>query len=393
MPRRSLLKRRKQPFPERGPHRYRLLADGEAFIPAMLAAIAGARRYVLLELYLVEDGLCAGRFVDALSEAAARGVRVCVLLDGYGGRGLSTAHRTQLKGAGARLAFHNPLGLRRWRMALWRDHRKLLLVDGETAFVGGMGITDEFDPQARPQTRWHDCMLALQGPCVADWQHLFETGWRRWSGDREGLPAPPPHGQDGAPDGQVAGDTRHGGRAVMRSVLAAISRARRRVWIATGYFVPTRRLRRALTRAARRGVDVRLLLPGPLTDHPAVWHAGRRFYGRLLRAGVQIHEYDARFMHAKLVLCDDWASVGSSNLDHWTLRWNLEANQNVMRPDFARELAQLFEADFGQSTLWTLAQWRQRGRWQRFKERLFGSVDDWLVQLSYRHKLRMKDEG
>jgi cardiolipin synthase A/B len=392
MRRPSLLRKFRPLFPERGPHRYRLLMDGETFIPAMLEAINGARHYVMLELYLVEDGQCAGRFVNALSGAAARGVDVYILLDGYGGRGLSSAHRRQLAEAGARLVFHNPLELRRWRLALWRDHRKLLLVDGETAYVGGMGITDDFDPQVRGDAAWHECMLAVEGPCVADWQQLFASDWQRWADHPEPLPPAPAPGEGGMADGQVAGGLRHGGRTVMRSVLAAIGRSRRRVWIATGYFVPTRRLRRALVRAARRGVDVCLLLPGPTTDHPAVWHAGRRFYGRLLRAGVRIHEYSPRFMHAKMVLCDDWASVGSSNLDHWTLRWNMEANQNVMRADFAAELARVFEADFAQSILWTRAQWSERGRWQRLKEWLFGILDDWLVQISYRQRLRMKDE-
>lgn len=367
--------------------------DGKRFIPAMLEAIDRAQRYVLLELYLYEGGQCAERFVDRLRAAAARGVRVCILLDGYGARGMPAAHRRDLTEAGVALAFYNPLGLRRWRMALWRDHRKLLLVDGETAFTGGMGITDEFDPVARGADAWHDSMLCMQGPCVADWQMLFAAAWRRWADDPRPLPSPSPYRAAGVADGQVCGTPRHGGRAVMRSVMAAVKRSRRRVWIATGYFVPTLRLRRALARAARRGVDVRLLLSGPLTDHPAVWHAGRRFYGRLLRAGVRIHEYAPRFMHAKMVLCDDWASIGSSNLDHWTLRWNLEANQTVMRADFAEELARVFETDFGHSTLWTLEQWRERGRWQRFREWLYGTADDWLVQLSYRATLRMKDEG
>jgi cardiolipin synthase A/B len=391
--RRPLLLRKIAPrFPERGPPRYRLLVDGGQFIPAMLEAIEEARQYVLLELYLFEDGACAARFVDALCASAARGVRVCILLDGYGGRGLSSVHRQQLADAGARVAFHNPLELRRWRLALWRDHRKLLLVDGRIAFVGGMGVTDDFDPAVRGEAAWHDTMLALEGPCVADWQRLFETDWRRWSGDRRPLPPPPSDTDIGPRDGQVAGAFRHGGRPVMRAAIAAIARSRRRVWIATGYFVPTRRLRRALVRAARRGVDVRLLLSGPLTDHPAVWHAGRRFYGRLLRAGVRIHEYAPRFMHAKMVLCDDWSSIGSSNLDHWTLSWNMEANQNVMDADFAAELARVFEADFARSTLWTQGEWRRRGRWQRFREWLYGTVDDWLVQASYRYRLGTRDE-
>jgi len=404
------LRRRPPAFPGRGPHAYTLLVDGERFIPAMLKAIDGARNYVLLELYLANDGHCAQRFVDALCRTAQRGVGVYLLLDGYGATGLSSGQRQALGAAGVRLALYNPVELKRLRLSLWRDHRKLLLVDGELAFTGGMGLSDEFDPEARASMSWHEIMLAIRGPCVNDWQALFGRTWRRWS--REALPemiaAPPPRppprptprprprprrDESAHADGQVLGDHRQGGRAVMAAVISAINQSHSRVWLATGYFVPTLRLRRALVRAVRRGVDVRLLLPGPHSDHPAVWHAGRRFYGRLLRAGIGIYEYQPRFLHAKLVLCDNWASVGSSNLDHWTLRWNLEANQAVMSEVFARQLAEVFEKDFEQSTRWEAQHWRERGRWQRFKEWLFGWLDDWLTQMGDRYFVRMKDEG
>jgi phosphatidylserine/phosphatidylglycerophosphate/cardiolipin synthase-like enzyme len=174
----------------------------------------------------------------------------------------------------------------------------------------------------------------------------------------------------------------------MRGVLAEIGKARERVWVATAYFAPTRRLQRALKKAVRRGVDVRLLLAGPCNDHPAVWHAGRRFYGRLLRGGIRIFEYQPGFLHAKMVLCDDWASIGSSNLDHWTLRWNLEANQAVMDPSFASRLADLFRTDFARSAEWTVGAWRQRGRGHRLLQRILGAGADLLVQWSYRRALR-----
>ena len=376
-------------FPRRGPHLYALQIDGEAFIPAMLDAIAEAQHRVFLEMYLFVSGSLAERFIAALAGAARRGVAVYLLIDDFGSRGLSREDRERLVTAGVHMALYNPLGLSRWRTSLLRNHRKLLAVDGQVAFVGGMGITDDFDPQSRRDGQdWHEVMLDLRGPCVADWEILFAHCWRQWSMEPVPLPATPPRVVPEAADGQVVGHLRAGGRPVMRSVLAAIGKARRRVWIATAYFVPTVRLRRALRRAARRGVDVRLLLAGPRNDHPSVWHAGRRFYGRLLRGGVRIFEYQPRFLHAKMVLCDDWASVGSSNLDHWTLRWNLEANQGVMDPAFAGKLAGLFAADFEQSEEWTGAAWRDRGLWLRLMERVAGGLDDYLVQWSYRRALR-----
>lgn len=382
--------------PPRGPHGYRLHVDGGDFIPAMLGAIESASEHVLLEMYLVRSGATAERFIAALAAAARRGVAVHVLLDGFGGQGLEPRDRERLADAGVHLAVYNPIGLSRWRASLFRDHRKLLVVDGRIAFVGGMGITDEFDPGARDgEPHWHEVMLSLTGACVEDWQRLFAHCWRDWSPQRLALPPMGAPGSPGAdpPDGRVLGDTGSGGRAVMRGVLAEIGKARERVWVATAYFAPTRKLRRAFKKAARRGVDVRLLLAGPCNDHPMVWHAGQRFYGRLLRGGVRIFEYEAGFLHAKMVLCDDWASIGSSNLDHWTLRWNLEANQAVMDPAFASRLAGVFQADFAQSIERTVGDWQRRSRGQRLLERLLGAAADLLVQWSYRRALRRPDSG
>jgi len=383
--------RKHRPFPARGPHDYELLVDGGAFIPAMLGAIESASRCVLLEMYLVRSGALAERFIAVLTAAAQRGVAVHLLLDGFGGQGLQLADRERLTASGVHIAVYNPLGVSRWRVSLFRDHRKLLLVDDRIAFVGGAGITDEFDPGSRGDgMHWHEVMLALRGPCVSDWRQLFTLCWHNWSPERLALPDATAITSDptDGPDGRVLGDRRSGGQAVMRAVLAEIGKARRRAWISTAYFVPTRRLRAALKRAARRGVDVRLLLAGPCNDHPSVWHAGRRFYGRLLRGGVRIFEYQPRFLHAKTVLCDDWVSIGSSNLDHWTLRWNLEANQAAMDSALAGQVASLFHANFELSEEWTAQAWQRRGWWPRLLERLNGGFDDYLVQWSYRRALR-----
>ncbi len=168
---------------------------------------------------------------------------------------------------------------------------------------------------------------------------------------------------------------------IKHSLPHQIRRAEHHVWIATAYFVPSRKILRALKRAARRGVDVRLLLPGPYTDHPAVRHAGHRYYGRLLRNGVRIFEYRPRFLHAKTVLCDDWASIGSSNHDRWNLRWNLEANQEVRNTDFAEAVGAMFEEDFRQSTEIAYEEWRGRPWRTRLREQWLGRVDMWLESL------------
>jgi phosphatidylserine/phosphatidylglycerophosphate/cardiolipin synthase-like enzyme len=360
------------------------LVDGGAFFPAMLNAIATARKQILLEMYLVESGLLTDRFIAALSAARSRGVRVCLLLDDFGCRGLNTQDRAHLQSHGVELTYYNPLRFGgRLRRNLFRDHRKLLVVDDACAFVGGVGFTDAFDPEQHPQHHWHDVMVEIRGPLVADWQAVFNHNWTHWATDS----IPPDIGtisKSGHQAGRVslAGPTTHA--MIKRSLLQQISRARSRIWLATGYFVPSWKLRRRLARAARRGIDVRLLLPGPHTDHPAIRHAGRRFYKGLLRSGVRIFEYQPRFQHSKVALIDSWVAVGSSNLDRWNLRWNLEANQEIDAPDFAADTAEMFLRDFADSQELHYASWNQRPWKAQLAERFWGAVDRWVDRHSRR---------
>ncbi len=382
-------------FPWREGNRYRLLVDGGEFFPAMLESIAAARRYVLLEMYLFESGRLADRFIDALIGAVGRGVSVHVLIDDLGSYLLRRKDRQRLVEGGVRLVIYNPLRASLWFRNLLRDHRKLLAADGEVAFTGGAGLTDQFDPQLNPDLYGHETMLEIRGPCVQDWEALFVRAWERWGGGTLDLPAKAwpadPRGQGG----QLAVHTRALTQSeIMRSVVGRIRQARRRVWLATAYFLPTRKLRVALRRAARAGLDVRLILPGHLTDHPSVRLAGRRYYERLLRHGVRIFEYQPRFLHAKVALCDDWISLGSSNLDRWNHRWCLEANQELDDPRLVREIEELFAADFLQSEEILYPQWRSRPRLGRLVEGVMGRIEAILIHISdwrSRRAGRMKD--
>jgi phosphatidylserine/phosphatidylglycerophosphate/cardiolipin synthase-like enzyme len=366
------------PLPWRPGNRVTLLIDGPAFFARMLEAIEAARHAVLLEMYLFESGAVATRFIDALARAAARGVAVHVLVDGFGVRRLARADRQRLRASGVQLAFYNPLRARGWWRNLMRDHRKQLLVDGRLAFVTGAGLTDEFDSPNGLRRTWRETAVAIEGPAVGDWQALFARTWARYG--RTPLPPAvesPPAFSDGA-RARVAAASGPVVAHIKRAMLHAIHKARRRVWFETAYFVPSRKLRRALRRAARRGVDVRLLLPGARTDHPAVRHAGRRYYGRLLRAGIRIFEYQPRVLHAKAVLCDDWVSLGSSNFDRWNWRWNLDANLEVDDARFADAVAAMLEADRRDSREISYAEWHARPWLARARERFWGRVDLWL---------------
>jgi phosphatidylserine/phosphatidylglycerophosphate/cardiolipin synthase-like enzyme len=161
-------------------------------------------------------------------------------------------------------------------------------------------------------------------------------------------------------------------------VVRRIEAARTRAWIMSAYFVPSRRFRKSLRRAARRGVDVRLLVPGPKTDHPWVRQAARRYYGKMLRNGVKIFEYQPRMLHAKMIICDDWVSIGSSNLDRWSFKWNLEANQEVQNAAFAAVAGAVFEGDCGESEVLSRRNWPQRAWLDRLQERIAGALDRML---------------
>lgn len=372
-------------FPWRGGNRFELLLDGPAFFPRMLAAVEQARQQVEIELYLIEDGRCSERLVEALCRAAERGVAVRGLFDAYGAAGLGGALRERMQGAGVQLRWYNPVRWRRGLRNFHRDHRKLLLVDQRVAYVGGTGSTDEFWLPDEALSSWHEAMVEIEGPLVGDWQQLFEQLWRSrfsWRPSHQpvplSLPECPPAGRG---LGRVAYADAAQHRDILLSLLRALRGAKQRVWLATPYFLPTWKIRRALRRAAGRGVEVRLLLAGRNTDHPPVRFAGQRYYPRLLRAGVRIFEYQPRFLHLKMVLVDDWVSVGSCNFDHWNLRFNLDANVEALDPDFAQAVSASFIEDFGNSREITLDAWRQRPWWRRAQQRLWGWLDRLAVNL------------
>ena len=375
-------------FGWRSDNQFELLIDGPQFFPRMLAAIEHAQEQIDLELYLVEAGGCAEAIIHALEQVAWREVRVRCLFDGYGSLGLSLSLRRRLTESGVELRFYNPLSWRRGLSNLYRDHRKLLLVDQQLAVVGGTGVTDEFWRPDENTCDWHEVMVEIQGPLVQDWQMLFDRQWRAnisrkaWKpATHFGLAHLPRVPETGEGMGRVAYADARQHRDILQSLVRAINSGQQRIWLATPYFLPTWSVRRSLRRAAGRGVDVRLLLTGPRTDHPSVRYAGHRYYPRLLKSGVQILEYQPCFLHLKMVLIDDWVSIGSCNFDHWNLHFNLEANLEALDPALTQAVAASFIADFAQSQPISLQTWQSRPLWRRVKQRIWGWVDRVVVNI------------
>jgi phosphatidylserine/phosphatidylglycerophosphate/cardiolipin synthase-like enzyme len=363
---------------------FTLLPESKRFLPAMFTAIEQAEHYVFVELYLMESGTLADRVIDALTQAARRGVHVALLLDGYGAMGLSSADRWRLHEGGVALRFFNPLGFHSLARNLSRDHRKIMLVDGRMAFVGGFGAVDAF------LNAWYEIAVRAEGPVVTDWETLFRRLWnsrmtRDYLIDKPAMTLPSSQVDTQRLMGEMRGRAMDGQgyryQAIRRSLYHRVKGATTRLWLCTAYFVPTFTLRRRLVQAARRGVDVRLLLPGSENDHPGVRYASQRFYHVLLKAGVRIFEFQPSFIHAKFVLADNWSSIGSCNFDHWNLHWNLEANQEIDDAQFAEQVRELFERNFATSDEVNAAAWAARPWGQRAKEWLFGTLDGWVTRL------------
>ena len=382
-------------FPWRHDNRFECLVDSTAFFPRMLDAIHSARQYILLEMYLVASGTVADRFIDALLEAAERGVQVYLLLDDFGTQKLAISDRGRLTHGNIQTVYFNPLrsystlyNLYRivWKNSnrgLYRNHRKLMLVDGNIAFAGGAGLTDAVDA---PERRWRETMVEIHGPILDDWQQLFAESWNRHSEQALALPRITPTPISNGQQGRVTVNEARLRMGIQRSLLKHIKGARHRTWFATAYFLPSWSIRRKLKHAARRGVDVRLLLPGPVTDHPGARYASHRYYARLLKSGIRIYEYTPRFLHAKTVLCDNWVSIGSCNYDRWNLQWNLEANQEIDDPDMAATVENIFMDDFAHSLEYSFEEWEHRGWWLRTLEWFWRQVERLSLKLKQRRR-------
>jgi cardiolipin synthase len=339
----------------------RLLINGREAFPEMLEAIRGAKHSVLLEMYWFDSDRVGRTFAAALMDAARRGVKVAVIYDAIGSLGASPEMFDELRAEGIHVLEYNPVAPWRRRFRLdrltRRDHRKILLVDGTLGFTGGVNLADEWAPEEEERGGgWRDDMIRVEGPAVDGFLRCFAGAWRRQAGElppfvAEALAAPEPR-PTARSEGhrvQVVGEVGLGGRHAMgSSYLVAIYRADRRVWIKNSYFVPDRRVVRALRRAARRGVDVRVIVPGE-SDVPVTAWASRHVWGRLMRSGVRIYQWTRGILHSKTAVVDgNWSTIGTFNLDHLSLRMNLEVNVTVLDADFGARMEHSFMSDLGQ---------------------------------------------
>lgn len=349
-----------------------VLVDGTEYFSSMLSNIKEAKSRILLEHYLVESGGTANTFINELCAAKSRGVEVYVLLDEYGTQGLTDEDKEKLTAANIELLLYNPVSIYHIGKSLKRDHRKLLIIDEHTAFIGGAGITDEFTPDLKTDY-WHDVMLKIDGEIVFDLIHSFNEIWKQQKGSFEINNIKREYTANSSSNkARVLISAGTEKNEIIRSVINRIRASKKHVWLMSPYFISSWKVRRALRYAAKKGVDVRLVFPGPHSDHKWVTYGIQRYYQRLLKANVAVYEFQPRFTHAKIILCDDWYTLGSSNFDLWNQFLNLDANIEIYDQASHKKIIALFESDFAKSTLIILNKWNTRSVIQHTKELVSG---------------------
>ena len=373
-------------------NRVRLLQDGPATYRAMLEAIQAARDHINMETYILDDDDVGQHFARALIDKQRQGVQVNLIRDSVGTLGTPAAFFEALAAAGIRVLEFNPmnplLARKEWELNQ-RDHRKLLIVDGRTAFLGGINISSVYSggsssqgmpPRPAGSLAWRDTDLQLEGPVVAELQKLFLAAWVAQKGEplaaKDYFPPPERTGSDvvraigSSPDDAFS--------LIYATLLSAIGSAETSVYLTNAYFAPDPQLLATLEAAVGRGVDVTLILPSQ-TDSWLVFHAGRGYYEQLLRAGVKIYERRGVILHSKTALVDGvWATVGSTNLDWRSFLHNHELNAVVLGPEFGKQVRAMFEQDRAASEAITLEQWERRPLGVRVKEWLAKVWEYWL---------------
>jgi cardiolipin synthase len=355
--------------------------NGEQIFPAMLAAIRGARHSINFETYIYWSGAIGREFADALIERARAKVPVHVLVDWVGSQKMDEVLVHEMADAGVRIERYHPLHWYHLVRMNNRTHRKLLVVDGKVGFTGGVGIADQWDGHAQDAGHWRDSHFRIEGPAVAQMQAAFMDNWIKTTGGvLRGDDYFPPLQPAGDAAGQVFTSSPTGGAdSMLLMYLLAFSSAVKTIDLSASYFVPDELTLQVLVDALKRGVRVRIIVPGEDIDTEIVRKASRAAWGELLAAGAQIYEYQPTMFHCKTLIVDGLlVSVGSTNIDVRSFRLNDEANLNVYDTGFAHALTQVFEQDLKHTRQITLQNWLHRPLTEKIMENAAAALSSQL---------------
>lgn len=369
-----------------------LLADGHDTYAAMFRAIENAKKHINLETYIIEDDAVGRKFSDLLLQKQAKGIQVRLIYDSIGSIKAPASFFQRLSDGGIEVVEFNPINLlkarKKWGLGLThRDHRKILIVDGKIAIIGGINISEVYS--SRPFKRktskktpihWRDTDVQIEGPAVAEFQKLFLATWLKQNGPiyskQNYFPALKETGKALV---RVVGSTPgQSNRIPFIVYVSAIAFAEHSIHITNSYFIPDDQIIEALTDAAKRGVDVKIILPG-ITDSQLAFYAQRSYYSELLASGVKIYEHSSSLLHAKTAVVDTiWATVGSTNMDYLSLLNNDEVNAVILNHEFAVEMEKMFIKDLANSRQITREEWGQRAYLPRVKGWIMNVFARWL---------------
>ena len=353
------------------------LQNGAEIFPAMLAAIRAAQTSITFETYIYWSGDIGEKFTAALIERAQAGVPVSVIIDWVGSAKMDHTLLEHMEQAGVRIRRYRPLRWYNLRRLNHRTHRKLLIVDGRIGFTGGVGIADQWEGNAENPDHWRETHFKIEGPVVAQFQAAFNDNWIKTTGELLNASTYfPPLQQTGTLDAHLFIASPAGGSESMHLMyLLSVAAAKQTIDLAAAYFVPDELAIQAFEAARKRGVRIRVLLPGPHIDTETVRIASKATWGRLLRAGVEIYVYQPTMIHTKLLIVDnELVSVGSTNFDPRSFRLNDEANLNVYDRAFAEQMTSVFERDLLPTTRYSLEMWSRRPFREKLAEKLLRPI-------------------
>jgi cardiolipin synthase len=363
-------------------NRVKLFPNGGDFFPALFEAVAEAQRSICLEFYIIRDDVIGRELALHLENAVQRGVKVSLLYDYIGCFDTPSAYFRRLEQAGAACRSFNPPPFRRG--LAWfdkRNHRKIAVVDGSTAFAGGLNIGVEYAGYGENHEQWRDVGVRMHGPAALELQRLFNESWQGETGSPPAACSELSHRLKGNGDATVhivSGGPHHNRSYIRNAFRLAIAGAVRRIVIATPYFIPGPRIIRSLLRAVRKGVQVQLLLPA-VSDVPLVRLVSRGTYAQLLKGGIEIYEREGTILHAKVMHIDGgWTVLGSANIDQRSFHRNYEVNVIVGSRTFGRQVDRMLADDLGRSRPITLDAHEQRGWIIRLLERLVSPIS-WFL--------------
>jgi cardiolipin synthase len=356
-------------------NKVQLLKSGHETFQTILDLVSTAQKIICIEFYIFKDDDTGKKLAGLLKEKAREGVSVYLLYDHFGSFLTSRHFWSDLKKSGVKVRISHPFKWSAPREYVYRNHKKLLIIDGTKAVTGGFNIADEYHGYFKKRKiTWRDTGIYLEGPVASALLGIFQKSWFTWKGELINWQTEHKTFNHGAPVIPIFANSGRARRKMRRLLIYSIRNAKESILLTTAYFIPGKRILRALVHAAKRGVSLKLLLPGK-SDVQSVFYAGRSYYSRLLKAGAEIHNYQGAVLHAKTTVFDGcWSIIGSANIDVQSLRRNEESNVGIFDAEFSTHMTEAFQADLKNSFKIDAGKWARRPLHQKILEKLFSLI-------------------